>query len=534
MKIVKHFPAALYIMFVVLFVIGCGGGSSGGGGDPGAPQSPQSTTNTGLIVGIVRDSAGTPMGGVTVISGTKSTTSNEQGYFSIVDLAETDRQVILFTRSGYVNTTEIAEVHIGLSTFLEPIMMAVAKTVTFAADTAISHIETATTTGASVAIAANTLVDTSGALYSGQATVAVTGFDPTTPEGQTAFPGLFAGVNTSGQVDFLESFGFVDITFTASDGSPLQLDQAHGATADIVVPVPPSLVSAPPPATIPLWYFSESDGQWHEEGSATLNTLGTAYEGTVTHFTPWNCDRNWPWTQLSWIEGYVVDPSVTEGGAITGASVIIKGPNWTSGETSTDLNGYFQIPVVANSPVTIQASRSGVKSAIINYTTPAPGVTDNIGQIFLGGIPKVKIILKWGLNPEDLDAHLTIPDGGEYKHLYFSSSSVVSGAALDTDDTDSYGPEIISILLLHEGTYRYCVHQFAGSETITNSGATVTVEVENVGIYQFTPPTSGALGVDDNWRVVDIVISGGKVIAVNPINSLGHEVDCDDITAFTP
>jgi hypothetical protein len=70
-----------------------------------------------------------------------------------------------------------------------------------------------------------------------------------------------------------------------SGGEDLNL--AEGSTAEITVPLDASLLSDAP-ATIPLWYFDETNGYWIEEGQATL--VGNTYVGTVSHFSFWNCD----------------------------------------------------------------------------------------------------------------------------------------------------------------------------------------------------------------------------------------------------
>ena len=104
---------------------------------------------------------------------------------------------------------------------------------------------------------------------------------------------------------------------------------------------------------------------------------------------------------------------------------------------------------------------------------------------------------------------------------------------LDTDDVDSYGPEIITVTALHDGVYRYSVHHYSGTSTISSSGASVSMFVEGRGIYSLTPP-AGATSVDDVWRLWDITVSGGKVTAVTPVNSFIANASASDITKFNP
>jgi hypothetical protein len=102
---------------------------------------------------------------------------------------------------------------------------------------------------------------------------------------------------------------------------------------------------------------------------------------------------------------------------------------------------------------------------------------------------EVRITLNWGENPRDLDSHLTGPtsasngdasDTTNRFHVYYSNT-VADVAALDVDDTSSYGPETITIsppsgaLTLRPGLYRYSVHHYTGSNTLSTSDASVSL-----------------------------------------------------------
>jgi hypothetical protein len=77
----------------------------------------------------------------------------------------------------------------------------------------------------------------------------------------------------------------VAVELTGDQGQALQI--ASGKKATLTFPIPSSL-STTAPASIPLWYFDESNGLWKEEGSATK--VGNNYVGDVAHFSFWNCD----------------------------------------------------------------------------------------------------------------------------------------------------------------------------------------------------------------------------------------------------
>lgn len=524
---------AIVLLLVVVLAVGCGGGGGGGGSktqnqNPGGGGSAQ-TQDYGLIMGNVKDDQGTALGGVTVAAAGKSTTTNEQGFFTLANLEETDRLVVNFSLQGYNTNTSVTKILTGNASYIETVLAEVASTTTFWSGAGVTHGETYTAAGASVAIQPNSLVDASGASFNGNATIEITPFDPTTENGMKCFPGEFKGETTSGETVPIESFGFMDVTIKDTSGNPLQI--APGRTAEIVVPVPSSL-SYRAPNSIPLWYFDHDDGKWHEDGAAALNLSGTAYEGAVTHFTPWNCDKDWSWADMAWVRGRVID-AVT-GLPVFGARILITGDNWSAGESGTFMDGTFEIPVMPNRQGTLKASKGDISSDTHYINTLGSSQYLEMGDVLIGGIPAVVITLTWKENPDDLDAHLTIPDGAAHSHLYWNTPGLeLDGAKLNTDDTTSFGPEIMTIYQLRNGVYRYCVHHYAGSGTIASSPAAVVAEVRGLGVYNFPVP-AGATGAKDAWRVFDITVSGGKVVDVTTVNDYLHNIDTADVTAFSP
>ncbi len=69
----------------------------------------------------------------------------------------------------------------------------------------------------------------------------------------------------------------------------------------------------------------------------------------------------------------------------------------------------------------------------------------------------MRVVLSWGEKPFDLDSHLIFPGG----HIYFDSKEGTD-ANLDVDDTDSYGPETVTISKKHFGeSYIYAVQDYS-------------------------------------------------------------------------
>jgi len=491
---------------------------------PTTTTPPTTTTTTtspvteqyGIVMGTVVDIYDSPLGDVTVAVAGKSAETNSQGWFSISDIASSERALVAFSKDGYVATQKITEVRVGDSSFLDVTMVQAGAAQPLDAATG----GTITQGDGSVIIEANSLVDAQGIPVTDDAEVSLTPFDPTIESHREAFPGNFAGL-VDGEEKPFESYGFMDVTVTGS--GPLQL--ASGKTATIEIPIPAADVASAPD-TIDLWYYDNTDGYWKNEGTATK--VGSVYRGTVAHFSDWNADLLY---DLAYITGRVVD---TEGTPQVGATVICDGVDYSArSQATTSADGGFRVSVKPNSYVQIWASKGGRSSTPTTEATPAsPGGEEDIGDIVIAA-PVIQITLTWGENPRDLDSHLTaVLSGGESFHVYYSDQGSLTSepyAELDTDDTTSYGPEVTSISNLRQGTYRFSVRHYAGDGTIETSGAKVDLVISGIGIYSYTPPAA-QLEDTNIWRVFDIVVdSAGNVTAVNPINDYVTGYDTSEL-----
>ena len=507
------------VLIVVMFYVGFMMGSEQTGG------SPQGTENYGVVMGRVADTGGSAISDVTVTANGQPVDTNDQGWFSISNVAEGDRVVVDFERDGYATTHRIIDVQSGESNFIDATMSQVDETGTF---TGSSGGTITSDNGGSLTVGANDLEDSQGDLYTGNVQVSMTVFDPTDEEDASCFPGEYLGRDTSGNNVPIKSYGFMDIALTDSSGNEVQL--ADGENAIIRIPVPSSLQSeAATMGTCPMWYFDTDTSYWMEEGQGSYDSSTNSFVGSITHFSTWNFD-------VAYLRAYISGRVVNSAGTpVPGATVECWGPGWkysrwASGETCTASDGTFtRIPVECTVIFKYKASKGGYDSA--TYTIPRALSCDeeyDVGDIVLGSVSSAQITLTWGANPSDLDSHLVVPAYGSNStfHLYYTKSMDdgydFSGGHpnvnLDTDDTTSYGPEVVTIFHFYPGTYRYCVRHYAGTGDIETSGAEINVIIQGVGIYRFTPPSGQTAGTDI-WRVFDIVVDeSGTITAVNTIN----------------
>lgn len=487
----------------------------------------------GVIIGTVKDTSGNALSAVAVTSSGSTAATNAQGWFTISNLTATTREVVTFTRSDCITTQKIVAVSAGQSTFID-VKMGIAGTAkTMSATTGGTAIgQTSSGLSAEVTIPANSLVDSSGTDFFGDAQVQLTPFDPTISNELDAFPGALEGY---------KSFGFMDITVTGSSN----LNLKSGELATVTIPVPPPMtLEAAALVTCPMWYYDTSTGSWRQDGTGTYDAAKQAFVGTVTHFSTWSFSSV---ITKAYISGSVVD---SNGDPVDGVTVRCQGNGWFSSQSAAGT--FSRIPVESGETFQCWAEKGGKKSSVSTLSAYMAGSDNTISDIVLDA-PQIQFTLAWGQNPTDLDTHLTIPTtsttlAAERGHLWYPYAvdkapgygylaTQYPFAILDTDDVSSYGPEVTSIYQLFEGTYRYSVHHFSGSTTISDSNASVNLIVSgggSLGIYNFTPP-AGATGANDVWIVCDIVIdSSGNVSEINTIGDFLHNIQAISGEAFSP
>ena len=104
---------------------------------------------------------------------------------------------------------------------------------------------------------------------------------------------------------------------------------------------------------------------------------------------------------------------------------------------------------------------------------------------------------------------------GASKHIYYSSKTGLN-AALDVDDTSSYGPETITVSSIQDGTYRYYIYNFSGGN-ICGSGATVNIYfgASTSPAYTLYVPTTGS---GRTWNVFTYDSVAGELTITNTIS----------------
>lgn len=295
------------------------------------------------LSGIVRDASGTPIEGVSIVSGSSAATTNTDGFFEFDQIqvvsVPNGRSVVRFSKADYFDVVRSMDADDDAADGASwEVVMCKKENNDFTSIKTYSSSSDQTLQAGEMKIDMpqdGYKVDGTGAGYTGKVKSEMVYLDPNNERFSEMMPGGdLAAVRSDNSSAQLVSYGMTDLNMYAENGDKLQLKD--GSKAKLTFPIPAGM-GENPPASIPLWSFNEKTGLWEEEGSAQLQ--GNVYVGEVTHFSWVNLDD--PEKQGT-VYGYVKDDT---GKVLPGVRLNI-GQLLTS--TVTQSNGYYSHDVPAN------------------------------------------------------------------------------------------------------------------------------------------------------------------------------------------
>lgn len=300
------------------------------------------------LSGIVRDASGTPIEGVSIVSGSSAATTNTDGFFEFDQIQVVsvlnDRSVVRFSKAGYFDVVRSMDADDDAADGASwEVVMCKKENNDFTSIKTYSSSSDQTLQAGEMKIDMpqdGYKVDGTGASYTGKVKSEMVYLDPNNERFSEMMPGGdLAAVRSDNSSAKLVSYGMTDLNMYAENGDKLQLKD--GSKAKLTFPIPAGM-GENPPASIPLWSFNEKTGLWEEEGSAALQ--GNVYVGEVTHFSWVNLDCP---EEQGTVYGYVKDDT---GKVLPGVRLNI-GQLLTS--TVTQSNGYYSHEVPANTDFSI-------------------------------------------------------------------------------------------------------------------------------------------------------------------------------------
>lgn len=322
------------------------------------------------LSGIVRDASGTPIEGVSIVSGSSAATTNTDGFFEFDQIqvvsVQKDRSVVRFSKSGYFDVVRSMNADDAEGASWE-VVMCKKENNDFTSIKTYSSSSDQTLQAGDMKIDMpqdGYKVDGTGLSYTGKVKSEMVYLDPNNDRFSEMMPGGdLAAVRSDNSRAQLVSYGMTDLNMYAENGDKLQLKD--GSKAKLTFPIPAGM-GENPPASIPLWSFNEKTGLWEEEGSATLQ--GNVYVGEVAHFSWVNLD--YPEKQGT-VYGYVKDDT---GKVLPGVRLSI---GQLLSPTVTNSDGFYKQEVPANTAfsITVKAQYYGGISqmAFVNVSALSPG-----------------------------------------------------------------------------------------------------------------------------------------------------------------
>lgn len=299
------------------------------------------------LSGIVRDASGTPIEGVSIVSGSSAATTNTDGFFEfdqIQVVSVLNRSVVRFSKAGYFDVVRSMDADDDAADGASwEVVMCRKENNDFTSIKTYSSSSDQTLQAGEMKIDMpqdGYKVDGTGLGYTGKVKSEMVYLDPNNERFSEMMPGGdLAAVRSDNSSAQLVSYGMTDLNMYAENGDKLQLKD--GSKAKLTFPIPAGM-GENPPASIPLWSFNEKTGLWEEEGSAALQ--GNVYVGEVAHFSWVNLD--YPEKQGT-VYGYVKDDT---GKALPGVRLSI---GQLLAPTVSKSDGYYSHEVPANTDFSI-------------------------------------------------------------------------------------------------------------------------------------------------------------------------------------
>lgn len=321
-------------------------GDDDGGINP--PELVEGRMEDIALSGIVRDASGTPIEGVSIVSGSSAATTNTDGFFEFDQIQVVsvlnDRSVVRFSKAGYFDVVRSMDADDDAADGASwEVVMCKKENNDFTSIKTYSSSSDQTLQAGEMKIDMpqdGYKVDGTGVGYTGKVKSEMVYLDPNNERFSEMMPGGdLAAVRSDNSSAQLVSYGMTDLNMYAENGDKLQLKD--GSKAKLTFPIPAGM-GENPPASIPLWSFNEKTGLWEEEGSAALQ--GNVYVGEVAHFSWVNLD--YPEKQGT-VYGYVKDDT---GKALPGVRLSI---GQLLAPTVSKSDGYYSHEVPANTDFSI-------------------------------------------------------------------------------------------------------------------------------------------------------------------------------------
>jgi hypothetical protein len=208
---------------------------------------------------------------------------------------------------------------------------------------------------------------------------------------------------------------------------------------------------------------------------------------------------------------YLPNVSIYTGTAISAVtsapvpySTVTLGPY----NTVCDINGQFEITIDPN-----LVNVNTTQAVFSHY-----GFVDLYSYISSSGLffplspnsatPLIRFVVTWGELPSDIDSYVRSPTYTIFYENGSGSGPNGETATLDVDDTNSFGPETITVNNYGTGKYQYWIHNYSNEVTLSSiSNAYAKVYIGNTLVLDraISSATNWNNAAATYWYVCDVV-----------------------------
>ncbi|BES84123.1 hypothetical protein PEC302107_25660 [Pectobacterium araliae] len=233
------------------------------------------------------------------------------------------------------------------------------------------------------------------------------------------------------------------------------------------------------------------------------------YKALILALSPFTCAASTQSINIEVLSATVKDKKIDD------AAVILQKNGAQSVTARSDSAGraVLNAPFEMDQDSLLIIKKEGYSDLVVKCL--CDGMTYAISPV-MKNLDGMRIVLTWGEKSFDLDSHLIYPDN----HIYFCHKNG-RNANLDVDDTDSFGPETITIDKKYLGeSYIYAVHDYsngdkANSPALSASSAKVFVYVGSSQVRSYSVPLNK---VGNIWTVFHLNPNGD----FEDINAVGE------------
>lgn len=522
-KIISNLP----LILIPFFVISCGGsGSDSNSSGSASSQGSQLSAVNGTIEIQIPGTPGTPgnpatpttflpLAGVTVKAGGKIATTNDKGVFVIKDLEPRESVSVKISHDEYWPVDKQVSLSSATTTTVSTTLSPIGKPGFF--DSKLGMLYKVGLTSITLPASSYVVAGTDKP-YKGEIGIISRYYDIQNGDAGI-FPNSYKIIGADNAPKVLQSHGAQNILLFGDKGQSIQL--APNTTAIIELPYSSALK---PGEKMKMWHYNHNTGVWEfEDNVVAKNDL---YRAVISKVGMLSLGIASPKTGT--VTGCVTNP---KNEPQQHAQVDIIGENWIAHDLDTDDFGNFSITASAGTPFTINAQKNGVHNGLTGTFVVVAGETLELPKCISLTSPSAIFSINWGVEPRDLDAHLTFTravttkpdkDGNvptPVTNDISFNTKFLDDVFLSAESSTGTGPETIDIASLTDGKYIFSVHHFNGLSNISSSGAVATLDISGQGTRTATPPKDKAKGVNDIWNIWDVTVKSGA-ITVSEINTI--------------